>query len=101
MPSLVKLYNEFRDSNFVVLAVDIQEKREIVKQYAEQENLPFPVLLDVTGQVAFEYGVRAHPAHFFINGKGELVAAILGARDWTDSEILNLIRFMLDQDQKG
>jgi peroxiredoxin len=101
MPSLVKLFDEFKDNNFVVLAIDIQEKREIVKNYAKQEKLPFPILMDYTGQVAFQYGVRSHPAHYLINGKGELVASILGARDWASNETRNLIRFVLDQNQEG
>jgi peroxiredoxin len=101
MPSLAKLYNEFQEKNFVILAIDIQEKREIVKKYVKQEKLPFPILMDFTGQVASKYGVRAHPAHFLINGKGELVASILGARDWASSETRNLIRSVLDQDQEG
>lgn len=101
MPSLAKLYDEFKNSNFVVLAIDIQEKREIVKQYVEQEKLPFPVLMDFSGQVAFEYGVRAHPAHYLINGKGELVASILGPIDWASNESRNLIRFLLDKNEKG
>ncbi len=101
MPSLVKLFDEFKDNNFVVLAIDIQEKREIVKNYVEQEKLPFPILMDFTGQVAFQYSVRSHPAHYLINGKGELVASILGARDWASSETRNLIRFVLDQNQEA
>jgi peroxiredoxin len=100
MPSLVKLYNEFQDKKFVVLAIDIQEKTEIVKKYVEQEKLPFPILMDFSGQVAFKYGVRSHPAHYLINGNGEMVASILGARDWASPETRNLIRFLLDQDQE-
>jgi peroxiredoxin len=49
MPSLAKLYNEFQNKKFVVLAIDIQEKPEIVKRYVEQEKLPFPILMDFTG----------------------------------------------------
>ncbi|MFQ5771878.1 MAG: peroxiredoxin family protein, partial [bacterium] len=64
MPSLVKLYDEFKDSGFVILAININEKKEIVKKYAEKEKLPFPVLLDTVGSVANKYRVRAHPAHF-------------------------------------
>jgi len=98
---LVKLYNEFQDKNFIVLAIDIQERREIVKKYVEQEKLPFPVLMDFTGEVAFKYGVRAHPAHYLINEKGEVVASVLGARDWTNNESRNLIRFLLDPKPQG
>ena len=60
MPSLAKLDDEFQDKKFVVLAIDIQEKREIVKKYVRQEKLPFPVLMDFTGQVAFKYLRKIH-----------------------------------------
>ncbi len=95
---MAKLYNEFKDQNFVVLAIDIQEKRAIVDEYVKQEKLPFPILMDFSGQVAFKYGVRAHPAHYLINGKGEMVASILGARDWASTETRDLVRFLLDQE---
>jgi peroxiredoxin len=80
MPSLVKLYNEFKDSEFVVLAIDIQESRETVKKYVAQAKMPFPVLMDFDGKVAYQYGVRAH---------------------WASTETRNLISFVLDQDQDG
>jgi peroxiredoxin len=64
MPSLAKLYNEFQNKKFVVLAIDIQEKPEIVKRYVEQEKLPFPILMDFTGQVAFKYGWKGRAGCF-------------------------------------
>jgi peroxiredoxin len=97
---LAKLYNEFKDSDFVVLAVDIQEKKEIVKRYVTKKKLPFPVLLDTDGKVARKYGVRAHPAHFFIDGQGKLVGSAIGARDWASDKSRNLIRYLLDQNAK-
>jgi hypothetical protein len=39
----------------------------------KEEPLPFPVLLDSTGKVSKKYGIRAHPDHFLINGKGNLL----------------------------
>jgi peroxiredoxin len=99
MPSLVKLYREFEKSDFIVLAIDVQEKRAIVKRYADKKNLPFPVLLDTKGRVAHDYSIRAHPAHFLVNRKGELVASTMGARNWTRKKNRTLIRFLLDQNQ--
>ena len=49
---MVKLYNEFKKDDFVVLAINVQEKREIVKKYLSSNNLPFLVLLDVDGKVS-------------------------------------------------
>jgi peroxiredoxin len=99
MPSLAKLYREYENDDFVVLAIDVQEKRAIVKRYAENKNLPFPVLLDTKGTVAYEYGIRAHPAHFLVNRNGELVAMTMGARNWNSNKNQNLIRFLLHQNQ--
>jgi len=63
--------------------------------------LPFPVLLDTDGKVATSYGIRAHPAHFLIDGEGELVGAAMGARNWASDENRNLIRFLIDRNGKN
>jgi len=101
MPSLVKLYDEFKNSDFVILAVDVQERREVVKRYAENEKIPFPVLLDINGKVSFDYGIRAHPAHFLIDRHGELIGSALGARDWSSVDSRNLIQYLIDQNTTG
>jgi hypothetical protein len=50
--------DEFKNSDFVIPAIDVQEKRGVVKRYAENEKLPFPVLLDINGRVSFDCGQR-------------------------------------------
>ena len=97
MPSLIRLYEEFKSSGFVVLAIDMREKKKTVRSYAEKEKLPFPVVMDYDGQVSGFYGVRATPDHFLINKKGEAIGRARGARDWTGVENRSLIRFLLAQ----
>lgn len=97
---MVKLYNEFKESDFVILAVDIREKRDIVKKFAEKQKMSFPVLLDKDGKVAASYGIRAHPTHFLINGAGEMIGVAKGGRDWANAESRNFIRHLLEQNKK-
>lgn len=77
--------------------MDIGEKKEIVKNYVAKAKITVPVLLDTSGKVAGDYGVRAHPVHYLIDGKGELIGMVRGARDWASEDNRNLIRFLVTQ----
>ncbi len=89
---MVKLYEEFKNSGLVVLAVDVQENRKTVKRYVEKQKMPFPVLLDRDGSVARNYGIRSHPVHFLIDRQGKIIGTALGARDWASAASRDLIR---------
>ena len=96
---MVKLYQEFKDSGFVVLAIDVREKKETVREFVKKEKLPFPVLLDKEGKVSNKYGIRAYPDHFIIDGQGILIGTSLGGRDWASIEVRNLIRFLVEKNK--
>lgn len=70
MPLLKKTYDDLKDSGLVLLAVDVQEKPDTVRKFAEKEQLPFTVLLDETGLVATYYRVTAYPTTFFVDANG-------------------------------
>jgi peroxiredoxin len=95
MPSMEKLYNKFKDDNFTILAVDMQEDSETVKRFKESFKLSFPILLDEEGAVGAYYGVMGLPATYFIDREGFLYAAALGARDWSSEDAAQLIRHLM------
>jgi peroxiredoxin len=97
LPSLAKLYAEFKDRGFVVVAVDIKESKTLVKRYIEKHNIALPVLLDKDGKVANSYAVRSHPDHFFISRQGEFIGKTVGARDWMSKKNQDLIRYLVEQ----
>ena len=75
----------------------MREGKKIVKKYVDKYRLTFPILLDIHGEVEKTYGVRAHPEHFLINRRGELIGKALGPRNWMKRKNLDLIRFLLHQ----
>jgi peroxiredoxin len=95
MPSLVKLYQEYQDSEFMILAIDIRESKQKVKKYVQTAGIHFPVLLDKSGQTARAYAVRGTPAHFLIDKKGGLAAYAMGAKDWENQKSRDLIQFLV------
>lgn len=101
MPSLSKLYVEFKDRGLVVLAVDIKEPKEIVKRFVEKQKISLPVLLDKDGKVANTYSVRSHPDHFFIDREGDFIGKTVGARDWQSKKNRDLIRYLVEKYEKN
>jgi peroxiredoxin len=97
MPSMEKLYREFKNKDFVILAVDMQEDSETVRKFKARFKLSFPILLDTDGVVAAYYGVRGIPATYFVDREGNLYAAAMGARDWAGEDARQLVRNLLNK----
>lgn len=95
MPSMQRLWEEFKEEDFVILAINIQEESKLVSSFMNERGLSFPVLLDEKGKVARTYGVRGIPTTFFLNPEGEIIGKAVGARDWDSEESFELIRELL------
>jgi peroxiredoxin len=92
-----KLYKEFKNKKFIILAVDMQEDSETVRKFKEKFKLSFPILLDEEGVVTSYYGVTGIPATYLIDRAGYLYAAAMGARDWASEDAFQLIEHLLDK----
>ncbi|MCL5978674.1 MAG: TlpA family protein disulfide reductase [Nitrospirae bacterium] len=83
MPSLNKLYIEFKDKGLAVIAVSVDTSENPVKSFIKKHNLSFPVLMDKNKEVSFdEYGVLGLPTTFIIDKNGIIAEKILGEREW-------------------
>lgn len=82
MPDFNELNKEFaKDNNAVILAVDVQESEEKVKEYLTSNNINLNVLMDTDGAVSRTYGVSGYPTTFFINKDGSFYTYISGKTD--------------------
>jgi peroxiredoxin len=80
MPAMEKVYNEYKDQGFIVLAVNntFQDNPLEIVPFATQYNLTFPILLDETGDVTRAYQVRSLPSSYFINRFGVITEVVIG-----------------------
>lgn len=90
----MKLGEEFKGTNLVLLKVAIKDKEEDVKKYKNEFNISTPIMID-DGQVANPYGVWSHPETFFINRDGKIVGRALKEMDWTSKSMKNLVQYLL------
>jgi len=97
MPSMERLYGEFKDAGLIVLAVDMGESARQVARFMKEFRLSFPALLDTNSDVSNRYGVRGLPTTFLVDRSGRIVGVAIGPRDWAGSESKALIRSLLEQ----
>jgi peroxiredoxin len=74
---LIEAYERERDE-VVFLAISIRERKDTVRHFVEENEMPFVILLDSTGDVASDYQVKGIPTTFFIGRDGEIVARYVG-----------------------
>ncbi len=95
MPSMERLYAELKDEGIELVAVDLQEPEKTVKEFIEENDYTFPVLLDSSGRVGAIYGARSIPTSFLIDAEGTAVAMVVGSREWDTEEIYAMLRSMV------
>ena len=80
MPAIEKMYNEYKDQGFTVLAVNstFQDDPFNISPFTENYGLTFPILLDQTGEVSRDYQIHSLPSSFFINRHGIITEVIIG-----------------------
>ncbi len=85
MPELVATYRAYQARGFETVAVAMSyDPPSYVVAFAAQNALPFPVALDLRGEIAQRFGdVRATPTTFLIDRRGRIVKRYLGAPDFT------------------
>jgi thiol-disulfide isomerase/thioredoxin len=92
-----RLYQQLDNNQFVVLAVDLREQRDIVRDFADDLGLTFPILLDSQGITGSVYGVRGIPTTFLIDKDGKLVARLVGSKEWDTPEFADIIRQLINE----
>ncbi|MEX2445477.1 MAG: TlpA disulfide reductase family protein [Alkalispirochaeta sp.] len=92
MPSMEVMHGELSDFPFQILAIDVQEGADVVGDFVEEMGYSFPILLDESGRVAANYGVRGIPTTYFISPAGTVLGMLVGTRYWDEPEILATMR---------
>jgi len=79
-PNVLKAYNEFKDKNFDVFAVSLDDKKENWLKAVKDDAMPWTQVSDLKGwknQAAGMYAITAIPQNFLINPDGKIVASNL------------------------
>lgn len=91
MPSMEKLYQKLKNKNFTILAVSTptppRETREKIVNFINDNGYTFPVLIDDSKEISFQYGSGSIPTSWIIDADGKVIARFVGAMEW-DSDLM-------------
>jgi peroxiredoxin len=79
MPFIEQLYKDTKDSDLVIVTVNLQEPKSTVSKFIADNKYTFPILLDTKADVASLYGVSGIPLSLLINKDFKIVSAHEGA----------------------
>ena len=97
MPSMEKLHQKFKDKDFAMVAIDLQESASQVKAFFKEYKLTFSALLDSTGDVGTRFRINAIPTTFILDKKGRIIAKAVGPREWDSKKSIALFEHLTDQ----
>ncbi|RKR84862.1 peroxiredoxin [Mucilaginibacter gracilis] len=88
-PNVVKAYNQFKDKNFTILGVSLDQPTGREKWLAaiEKDGLAWTQVTDLKywgNEAAALYGVRAIPQNFLLDPEGKIIAKNLEGTDLTN-----------------
>ena len=82
-PNVVKAFERFKDKNFTILGISLDNNRDRWIGAVKQDRLNWTQVSDLKGwsnQVAQQYQINSIPANFLIDPKGKIVARNLRGR---------------------
>ena len=72
MSDIIAAYDAHKNEHLQVLAINLtdQERMADARRFADEFQMPFPVLLDEKGKVRKRYALRGVPTSVFIDAQG-------------------------------
>ena len=80
-PVIEAFYDRHKTEGFTVLAINVQEDPDRVREFVDDMGLGLPVLLDRQGEVTARYRVRGLPTSFLIGRDGTILEKHIGPVD--------------------
>ena len=98
MPSMQKMYDQFKDKGLEMLTISIDKDQSLIQPFMEEYKLTFPVLLDPESSVAKQnYKTTGVPETFIVNKHGIIVHKAIGPKDWATDDAMAAFAQLVEQ----
>ena len=95
MPSMTRMQARLAGKPFAILAVNMGETEQEVKEFLAKMKVDFTILMDSDGKALSDWKVFVAPSTFLIDPKGSIRYTLQGGAEWDAPEQLQTIKEML------
>lgn len=95
MPDLQAFSEE--NENLAVIAVNVEESRDLVEKYIKEGAYTFDVALDTDGKLSKSYYIASFPTSIFIDRYGNLIGGVQGLM--TKEDMDKVFEYVKEQEE--
>jgi peroxiredoxin len=97
MPSMEKLYKRFKNKDFFMAAVNLNESVSRIKKFFNGHRLTFTALLDSEGKIGERFGINKVPLTFILDKDGRVIGKANGIRNWNSKQATALFEYLVNE----
>ncbi|QCU90049.1 TlpA family protein disulfide reductase [Thiomicrorhabdus sediminis] len=96
IPSMNRLAQSFSEDKFEIVSLNFRETPQTIKDFMQQVQVDFPVLMDLDGKVSDAYQIFAFPSSFLLDAKGNIRYSVNTAIEWDEAEVKAVIEALIE-----
>jgi thiol-disulfide isomerase/thioredoxin len=101
LPDLTQLKQHLAGRPFEILALNVGERENRVKHFAQRMRFNLPVLLDISSKVFNEWDIKIMPTSYLIDANGGVRYRALGNPGWDKEQTLFIIEKLINEAEKS
>ncbi len=97
MSDMEKLYQKFKNKDFSIVTINLQESAAQVKEFFRKFKLTYTALLDPDGEVGAQFMITAIPTTFILDKEGIIIGKVMGPREWDGKKAFALFEHLTNK----
>jgi len=95
MPGMQRLQQALEDQPFEILAINVSESENRVREFIKRMNLNLRILLDSNGEVFRAWNGKVLPTSYLLDGSGRIRYRVVGPMEWDSEEARKIIEVLI------
>jgi len=97
MPFFNSLHKSLMQSDFQVIAINVDEDTQAAQQFLSEHSVDYPIAFDPTGDCPKTYDVKGMPSSYLLDKTGKVRFIHVGFKDSDQALLSEYINILLNQ----